>query len=308
MWYSIFAETNGSGAFCFSPPIRNHILVGKAPSVRGFTSRHSSQQQWLTLQGALCAMPIMACEYCGKTFHLKPSAVKRGRGKFCSIRCKNLSQTLPQNNCIDCGVNIGRRSIRCRSCAQAERWINGNLGCDEVRAKRSAALRNPTPEYRALRSRISKKLWQDPGFRKKQIEYKTSPAWKSKISRLSKKWWKDNNYRGRQLKHLRNPKFRRYMQCLHSGANSHLWRGGISENPYDERFTRSLKAQIRERDDHRCKLCGCLEHGQAHDVHHIDYDKTNSVPDNLITLCVPCHRRTNHRRTQWIVRFGEMTL
>jgi len=38
-------------------------------------------------------------------------------------------------------------------------------------------------------------------------------------------------------------------------------------------------------------------------VHHIDYNKYNLNPDNLITLCVSCHSKTNHNREKWINHF-----
>jgi hypothetical protein len=34
-------------------------------------------------------------------------------------------------------------------------------------------------------------------------------------------------------------------------------------------------------------------------VHHIDYDKTNNHPSNLVTLCHNCHSRTNYDRPSW---------
>jgi 5-methylcytosine-specific restriction endonuclease McrA len=35
------------------------------------------------------------------------------------------------------------------------------------------------------------------------------------------------------------------------------------------------------------------------DVHHIDYDKDNLSPNNLITLCRRCHVKTNNNRDFW---------
>ena len=34
-------------------------------------------------------------------------------------------------------------------------------------------------------------------------------------------------------------------------------------------------------------------------IHHIDYDKRNSNPINLITLCSSCHPKTNFGREKW---------
>lgn len=35
--------------------------------------------------------PNTTCQYCGKEFHVKPCALKRGRGKYCSKECMSAS-------------------------------------------------------------------------------------------------------------------------------------------------------------------------------------------------------------------------
>lgn len=82
----------------------------------------------------------------------------------------------------------------------------------------------------------------------------------------------------------------------YTGENSGAWRGGISFEPYSLDWKCSLKKAIRERDNYICKVCG---KEQVTIVHHINYDKKNCNPDNLITLCSPCHSRTNSNREYW---------
>lgn len=80
------------------------------------------------------------------------------------------------------------------------------------------------------------------------------------------------------------------------GDKSHLWKGGISFDPYPFAWTRELKQAIRQRDKFGCQLCGEYP---ALNVHHIDYDKGNCAPENLILLCRSCHAQTNHNRDYW---------
>jgi hypothetical protein len=84
------------------------------------------------------------------------------------------------------------------------------------------------------------------------------------------------------------------------GEKSYLWRGGVSFEPYSTDWTKTLKRSIRERDNYICQLCS--QYGN--EVHHIDYNKKNCNPRNLITLCSKCHRRTNFERDYWIRYFN----
>lgn len=84
-----------------------------------------------------------------------------------------------------------------------------------------------------------------------------------------------------------------------SGIKNGSWQGGISYNPYDEKFTDELKTEIRKRDKFTCAICG----KNGYDVHHIDYNKQNSIKENLITLCHSDHMKTNFNRESWIKYF-----
>lgn len=87
-----------------------------------------------------------------------------------------------------------------------------------------------------------------------------------------------------------------------------LWKGGISLDPYPDDWTNDLKESIRKRDHYICQLCGIHQDElegrfQKLDIHHIDYDKDNLNPRNLISLCRSCHIKTNFDRDYWINYF-----
>ena len=75
------------------------------------------------------------------------------------------------------------------------------------------------------------------------------------------------------------------MALSRMGKNNPLWKGGIQHLPYPVDWTETLKRAIRERDNYICQLCS--QYGN--NVHHIDQNKKNCNPDNLITLCKKCH-------------------
>jgi len=52
---------------------------------------------------------------------------------------------------------------------------------------------------------------------------------------------------------------------------------------YSVDWTKTLRRSIRERDHYICQLCGEQQGDYAFDIHHIDYNKKNCNPNNLIT-------------------------
>ena len=94
-----------------------------------------------------------------------------------------------------------------------------------------------------------------------------------------------------------------------SGEGNPRWLGGITENPYPKEFNEELREKIRTRDNNTCQICKRinpdleLEIPRKLSVHHIDYDKSNHSDDNLISLCVSCHGKTNANREYWLGYF-----
>lgn len=94
----------------------------------------------------------------------------------------------------------------------------------------------------------------------------------------------------------------------HSGENNPFWEGGKSYELYPMGWNKTCKEQIRRRDEYKCQLCGVpeVESSFRLHVHHIDYDKKNLSPENLISLCQSCHMKTNFRREEWVQKFKQL--
>lgn len=99
----------------------------------------------------------------------------------------------------------------------------------------------------------------------------------------------------------------REKQRKFGGANSN-WKGGYSYLPYPFEFNQPLKESIRERDGRFCQNCGKseAEEGKAMGIHHIDYNKKNLLPCNLIALCTACNSKANTNRSGHRNRYSEM--
>ena len=111
---------------------------------------------------------------------------------------------------------------------------------------------------------------------------------------------------------IRSEESRRKNSLAHKGEKSYLWQGGISFEPYSIDWTETLRKSIRERDNYICQLCGRTQIEELEElemkltIHHIDYNKKNSNPDNLITLCRSCNSRVNKNRDYWLNYFKKL--
>jgi len=89
------------------------------------------------------------------------------------------------------------------------------------------------------------------------------------------------------------------------GENSPNYINGLTRENYPKEFNKQLKEFIRRRDNYICKICDITEeehliiYGYVLHIHHIDYDKQDNNENNLISLCIPCHVRTNYNRNYW---------
>lgn len=92
------------------------------------------------------------------------------------------------------------------------------------------------------------------------------------------------------------------------GENNPNFQGWKSREPYGKDFNPEFREMIRIRDNHVCMLCNKPqeEFKEKLHIHHIDYDKTNSFPQNCITLCNKCHSLTNGNRKHWKLFFQNL--
>jgi hypothetical protein len=263
-----------------------HVVQAKADSGKGsvFCSR-KCMGQWQAENWVGKNHPawkggnvIRTCRQCGKQFEVRPHVVKDGGGKFCSYTC------LGQWN----------SKHRLRG-SNNPNWRGGKL---------TRICANCGKEFQVQRSRV-KQGWGKYCSQSCSAQARTGNQ--------------NSNWRGGKIPHQckqcgetfwRSPSSNQTKFCSQNccgewmsenmrGENSPNWREGKSFEPYGIEFDKVLKSQIRERDGHVCALCK----KSARCVHHIDYDKTNNLSRNLITLCRKCHSITNGNRDYWQAYF-----
>lgn len=225
------------------------------------------------------------CLICGKEFEIQSHRTKKGRGKFCSKDCFHewQRQTWHGEN----APNYKGKSYmkRCEVCGEEFlAW--------ECMVKKGFSKCCSMKCASVLRSRMFKgeggSNWR--GGKVKAIcqvcgsEFDVFPCrlgvTRTCSAACNKEW----------------------QSILSTGENNPFWCGGLSFEPYPPEFNGRLKRKIRERDYYTCAICRL----SGNSVHHIDYDKSNNDPLNLITLCKSCHGVTNYNRPYWQAELSKL--
>lgn len=215
---------------------------------------------------------IQKCDFCGREFLTSPTQRKRhsqGKKISCSKLCQNklvaLFMTKPFNTkCEFCGKYIKRTPDHLRK----SKHIYCSKQC-QGKAKHYANGKDVKCAYCGKNIKRS-------NFRLSKIKQHFCSA-------------------ECQYKLIKPP--------LMNGVNHPRWLGGFNRRGYPrEEWNNTLKLSIRQRDNFKCKICGVPEEEcfTKLDIHHIDYDKNNNNPNNLIALCHSCHSKTGSKRDYWI--------
>ncbi len=146
---------------------------------------------------------------------------------------------------------------------------------------------NNGQKARGSRKRVSNPNWK--GGEKKATCAQCGKEFYRKKAEIKKS---TNNFCGREC-------LGKWQSFHNSGKNSATWRGGISCEPYCPIWKYSgFKEYLFERDGYKCQNPECSGNYTLLNRHHIDYDKKNCDPKNIITLCVSCNSHANKDR-EW---------
>lgn len=236
----------------------------------------------------------LICKECGTTFGATPLEIQRGRC-FCSRFCANKYRRGKKKSgakgkmcrvCKICGTSFyvwpsrisqynGRGGRFCSNACNAK-WISLNLRGENH------------PNWERLEVACDfcgKKVFVVPSKVKRQrYVFCSSRCYDAARNEITRKQWQENA---------------KYSNSMR-GENHPSWCGGFSRAPYPFEFDESKKLEIRERDGFQCVLCEAPEDKQALSIHHVNYDKTNCNPWNLVSLCKSCHSKTTSgNRLHW---------
>jgi len=158
--------------------------------------------------------------------------------------------------------------------------------------------------HRANLSDSMTERWRDPEFKERMKEIHQSQEFRDK-SRVSHTPETKAKISMLHLGRKRSPETRARISISKMREKNPSWRGGISFEPYGPKFNSSLKEQIRRRDGNICQFPSCVSTYRLA-VHHIDYDKKNNDPLNLISLCIGHNFKVNFGRDRWTKYFQNL--
>lgn len=251
------------------------------------------------------------CLQCGTEFEVRESRIKIGIGKFCSHSCHAKSRIGEKHpkykpkvkwNCQNCGKEslsspsgVGRFcSIECKGVWQSNNLTGENNYYAFSKIKKICEVCHtefcayPDKKFRFC-SKECRVIWQRSGVRKKENNINYRPDMDVECLICSKPF------------HARTGQVFCSLPCLYKGRSQRMIRTDI-DRIYPPTFNARFRKMIRERDGYTCLLCP--EWGNQ--VHHINYVKADTYPENCITLCASCHSRTNNNRDYWQIRITEI--
>jgi len=257
------------------------------------------------------------CEYCGITFVEKSKIYGRFLNKrFCSEKCTANHQwhKTPENKIIN------HNSKRCLCC---DKPLNGRQKRNKYYCSKECSDRHfgTTEMGREKARRLS-----EIQIGKKMPDGYVSPLSGSHLSEEHKEacrrgWknFKESSKYDDYTKKLSEAMTGREMTWGDKVSKTRIengvakldknpnWNGGTSFAPYPQAWNEELKESIRKRDGYICQECGGTAGTASLDVHHIDYNKDNCSPNNLISLCHRCHPKTNSpkKRKHFTKRYKE---
>jgi endogenous inhibitor of DNA gyrase (YacG/DUF329 family) len=199
------------------------------------------------------------CQKCGKTYSVHPY---RSASKFCSISCSNA----PGNDKGKGSWKGGKVEVKCPVCGKKQ-------------------LKYPSQAISPCCSRHCGREWRKSKNRRVVTCTNCGDKYTVHLSRAIRS----------ELQFCSRRCMGEWSTVHFSGVNSANWRGGKSFEPYPITFNNPFKRLIRERDNYTCAICK----GYGNCVHHINYVKDDTNPENCVTLCRKCHGKTNSNREYW---------
>lgn len=238
--------------------------------------------------------------------------------------------------CNDCGEEKEHIAFGlCKSCYEKtpkiKEYRKKYKQRSEVKSRRN--MLRQRPEVKEKEKVYNKEYIQRPEVKVRQRKYRQEYEQKTKVKLYRKLYGKEYRQRPEiKLKMEEYDKTRKCskdkrcidcgnliydnsIRCKHCSPIYHFskekhwcWNGGSSFEPYGLDFNERFRELVRQRDNYCCVICNKTQEelGEKLSIHHIDYDKTNSFLQNVVSLCREHHTITNINRELWKLFFQKL--
>jgi len=244
------------------------------------------------------------CKICMKGFYRSKTSTK----KYCSRECYLVdhSKDVRDVDCFTCGTVFKTSRKAKKLFCSRECYLIDHA---------SIILEFECPNCHSLFEQ-SKNLSEKKTFCSKQcaIEYLTKdPERNAKIGQTLRRQYSEGQReswsKGLTCKtdERLNKMSIKILEGYQFGREPHN-KGTSGPGPYcDDWRDNEFKEDIKERDGWECKNPECLVgNSSVLGIHHINYDKRDCRPVNLITVCRSCNSRANFKREYWENLYSEI--
>jgi len=286
---------------------------------------------------------IPICKHCNKNYVLFLRDGKLGFSEVCSQSCGVVYGGTKNGD-----PEISKKAAKIRKQTVKEKYGVDHISqLDEIKEKKKETAINNYGSLKAAyidtSSKVIKKKYKVDNIsqlnetkeKKKETsrkKYGTDYPWQSQKGKEEQKLGVTRKYNVNNISQLDETKEKKKETCLkHYGVDNYSkslkfiesmmrennpnWRGGISFGDYCDIWnSQEFKNMIIERDSKKCLNPTCNKKNENDIViHHIDYNKKNCHPSNLITICRSCNTTANFNRSwhkSWykaiiLKRYGE---
>lgn len=233
------------------------------------------------------------CEYCGAEKWAKLTRIKIGQGRFCSLKCSNLAQKQGKNKKY-VGKENGKTSLDKKRNSYYVFWFD------------SETLKRKNTSYARWYWEVNRGEIPE-GYRASYKDGNSLNIEPDNIILISPEEF-GMSISNRLMGHKHSEETKQKISMRHTGNKD--WNGYATKSNYPT-FSKHLKEKIRQRDEHKCRICKKeIKNPRLGRVHHIDGDKLHSVPENLIYVCLNCHSLIHSRQDTYdeILSFRSMLL
>ncbi len=239
------------------------------------------------------------CLECGKEFLTYSCRINNGKGKYCSKSCAKIGKK---------PWNIGLTNETDERVNKNSEKRTGKKRTEEMKKTMSLSHKGQVGWNRGLKGfkhSGSFKVGHKCLFEKHPEETLKILDEKVFSKRRNKKY--EDFYGEDKAKEIKIK-----LSAKKQGIPLEKWEKFIGFEPYTKEFNKAFKLAIKQREGFMCLKCGMREEdhlklfGVKEQIHHIDYNKKLSIPENCCLLCRRCNSEVNYDREIWTKHFQSL--